>query len=767
LRRKTQIALHYASQFAKPGSETQMHTFWVSADHGQTFVDSYARISEAVGISSESHTTNKKLVTNVKQWLEDPEHGQWLLVIDNLDDSDKAEWVAKYLPKKGCGQILFTTRNRSLVKGHVNFQSGACFELAPPKEAEDRLRIWTHYIDQRIFRVTPETEELLNILRIPKLIREVADYMNEKKISARELLRNIKTEGFSAVDTFSPDLTHYFVRSFVHQWPIGEEDQWPRTVVWLFLFAFFDARGIELELARIEIDAIDRQPRREIISTLETSGLITKKDEGTKELYCIDRTVQLSVHAWVKQCEGNLGMLKRYNKVLSMLFKYYDRQRRLPSKIRDHSFNYKRRLMPHFEPFRNFIAESNPQVDNFAFDDRAIQAITMFSRVLMDQDQVKKAISILEFALEHSPFKDQGDDCQRKLDIRFSLVNQLVQAYLSHSEETMHCNEAEQLLEQELKHVKHASRHVYLEPVGSKPLLEWKLTLDSVRVLRESQKFELAKEKLDTLDRISIHLENNVPTLHPDEHEQGQLWEALFRSLRLKSEGVLETTKAREERRTRLRRLGVQTQKDISYYHLAIGRDHELRHDLKSAKQSWAAAKNALLIARAACKKWFRANDEFKQVELAIAEVDTKIGTVDGLRKARKVFEETLAETQSLFGSDCRRAWELECSINAVRLKEGQVSEIKETVRFLEQLLEKYESRFGQHCATTVRCARQLREGYVKQGRWEEAERLTENHDLPALGPQGRGSWKGSLGILSGFLVFLSATFFGVFVVKC
>jgi hypothetical protein len=54
-----------------------------------------------------------QLLMKVKWWLESKESGNWLLVIDGLDDSDLE--VGMYLPKIN-GAILFTTRDRRLAQ---------------------------------------------------------------------------------------------------------------------------------------------------------------------------------------------------------------------------------------------------------------------------------------------------------------------------------------------------------------------------------------------------------------------------------------------------------------------------------------------------------------------------------------------------------------------------------------------------------------------------------------------------------------------------
>ena len=56
--------------------------------------------------AAKNETDQRKLVEAVKRWLEQCEQ-QWLLIFDNADD---VSIIQKYLPQRGNGSVLLTTR---------------------------------------------------------------------------------------------------------------------------------------------------------------------------------------------------------------------------------------------------------------------------------------------------------------------------------------------------------------------------------------------------------------------------------------------------------------------------------------------------------------------------------------------------------------------------------------------------------------------------------------------------------------------------------
>lgn len=108
---KTQTAIEYAFQFA----DKYEYIFFVHADDAGKIQRDYADIAELLKL----HPWEKGLqglVQIVLEWMS--ENSGWLLILDNVD---KEEQVAPYLPKKAKGHILLTSRLKTLdLLGAVN-----------------------------------------------------------------------------------------------------------------------------------------------------------------------------------------------------------------------------------------------------------------------------------------------------------------------------------------------------------------------------------------------------------------------------------------------------------------------------------------------------------------------------------------------------------------------------------------------------------------------------------------------------------------------
>jgi tetratricopeptide (TPR) repeat protein len=105
---KTQIAVEFA--YRSRASGRFKHTFWVNAANEETILASFV---ELAGILPELSATNvtdqRKLVEAVKRWLEDRQQS-WLLIFDNVDNIDNLPALREYLPQRGNGSVLLTTR---------------------------------------------------------------------------------------------------------------------------------------------------------------------------------------------------------------------------------------------------------------------------------------------------------------------------------------------------------------------------------------------------------------------------------------------------------------------------------------------------------------------------------------------------------------------------------------------------------------------------------------------------------------------------------
>jgi hypothetical protein len=83
--RKSQIAIEfcYTWKYRYPDS----HVFWVHASTFDRFEQAYRDIAKEISIPGTEDPQNDTLII-VRDWLDKPENGSWLLVLDNADDLD-------------------------------------------------------------------------------------------------------------------------------------------------------------------------------------------------------------------------------------------------------------------------------------------------------------------------------------------------------------------------------------------------------------------------------------------------------------------------------------------------------------------------------------------------------------------------------------------------------------------------------------------------------------------------------------------------------
>jgi hypothetical protein len=109
---KTQIALELAYRVKE--THPNYSVFWVPATNAEGLQQAFRNIGQQLGIVGleDEHGDVKKLV---QQHLSQQSAGQWLFILDNVDEIDM--WnneLRDYLPKSRRGCVICTTRSRKV-----------------------------------------------------------------------------------------------------------------------------------------------------------------------------------------------------------------------------------------------------------------------------------------------------------------------------------------------------------------------------------------------------------------------------------------------------------------------------------------------------------------------------------------------------------------------------------------------------------------------------------------------------------------------------
>lgn len=109
---KTQTAVEYAYRYA----DRYDVVLWVHADSHEILVAQFAGLASHLGLPNQTDTDHSRLAKAVKRWLEEEKEQVWLLILDNVDD---IQVVKEFLPMRGKGSTLLTTRLHAVGK-HIH-----------------------------------------------------------------------------------------------------------------------------------------------------------------------------------------------------------------------------------------------------------------------------------------------------------------------------------------------------------------------------------------------------------------------------------------------------------------------------------------------------------------------------------------------------------------------------------------------------------------------------------------------------------------------
>ena len=168
-----------------------MSVFWVYAYNAERLRKAFDEIAKHVKIPGHQDP-GADTPRLVKEWLESDASGQWLLVVDNVDDTEllypsEPDCIryADYLPSSETGSILLTTRN-----GKVGYEFAAAHNVLAlaGMNAEESV----HLLSTRLSN--SQSEELLKQLtqelgHIPLALVQAASFINQNDMTVENYLQ--------------------------------------------------------------------------------------------------------------------------------------------------------------------------------------------------------------------------------------------------------------------------------------------------------------------------------------------------------------------------------------------------------------------------------------------------------------------------------------------------------------------------------------------------------------------------------------------------
>ena len=305
---KTQLALEMAYRVRDQDPECSV--FWISATNVEHVRQALLGIAHELGISG-LDDPDADVIALVKQCLSDENFGQWLLILDSLDEIDMKKGQTNPalstrfvddLPSSSKGSILMTTRNR---KHAFDFARNNVLQI-PQDDKEIALEILkgTLYEPSMVEDDLPSAMELLKRLTyLPLATVQAAMYMDKNDISIAEYLSLWDDTEETAIELLSED--------FDEEWRYKELKN-PVATTWLISFEKirrsdpFAAEILSfiacLEPTMIPLTLLISAPTKkkllDALGTLVAYSFITKEARG--RFLNVHRLVHLATRSWIR-----------------------------------------------------------------------------------------------------------------------------------------------------------------------------------------------------------------------------------------------------------------------------------------------------------------------------------------------------------------------------------------------------------------------------------------------------------------------------------
>jgi tetratricopeptide (TPR) repeat protein/transcriptional regulator with XRE-family HTH domain len=189
---KTQIAVEYAYRSSELGRYT--HTLWVNAATKESILASFVEIAALLpAFAGRNETDQSKLIEAVKRWLEQCKQ-PWLLIFDNVDHDGDLPAIRKYLPQRGYGSVLLTTRASavgslatSLEVKTMGFVEGTQLLLRRAHRVANAFDL-EHASDEEINRVNRAGNIVQILDHFPLALDQAGAYIEETQCSLEEYI---------------------------------------------------------------------------------------------------------------------------------------------------------------------------------------------------------------------------------------------------------------------------------------------------------------------------------------------------------------------------------------------------------------------------------------------------------------------------------------------------------------------------------------------------------------------------------------------------
>ncbi len=291
---KTQIAIEYA--YRSHEQERYTHTLWINAASEEAILASFVTLTDFLPTDvSNGETDQCKLVAAIIRWLE--QHAQpWLLIFDNADD---LSLIPSYLPSRGNGSILLTTRANA-VGALASSVEVDCLGLMEGTQL--LLRRAQRFVHVSAEEIDEATNIVVALAHFPLALDQAGAYIEETGCSIYDYFQLYQKHRYALLARRGKQATHY-PESVATSWSLSFErieQKNPAAAELLRLCAFLAPDHIPEELLTegapywpplLQDAAADRFAFNDMLEALLAYSFVKRLSEN--RLLSIHRLVQV------------------------------------------------------------------------------------------------------------------------------------------------------------------------------------------------------------------------------------------------------------------------------------------------------------------------------------------------------------------------------------------------------------------------------------------------------------------------------------------
>lgn len=186
--RKTSLVREFV--FRLCAKESNISVFWVDARTKTHFEQSYCKIANTLALPGIDDSDIDVLML-VKLWLQQPDIGRWLMILDDVDDPLILPVLLAYLPRRRQGTIILTSQNQSM-EGELSelCDDSDLIYLSPMDHSDARELLMSSLMFQERGE---EMDLVLELDYLPLAIKLATGFINYHSITVATYLKLLRS----------------------------------------------------------------------------------------------------------------------------------------------------------------------------------------------------------------------------------------------------------------------------------------------------------------------------------------------------------------------------------------------------------------------------------------------------------------------------------------------------------------------------------------------------------------------------------------------